>query len=1402
MSTSLLHQEFSTEKGQSCSPIPHSNHLNLKSSALRTNSNSTNKNSPIETIDANGSSNSSISEEPTINGSTYSNTTPTVQPEVFGELHTTTTTHNSANNSTRAERNKFPNSHPHQQETKNNGESNSPVNSPKHFPIEDLRHSLLYKAGSAAYHKSATSSKQSSTTSLKDGLNNLNAHFFQNPSLDNSVMSDLEESPVPNERNSVQDAGTRSHTARFSVQSTTSLPATILQSRVPNSNRSSFFPFKSYTTSPVKETKHVFLEYDPITRRKVLNTYEILREIGKGEHGKVKLARDLINNELVAIKIVNRRSRKERPSLRMRKNSSAPIVNEYELKVKREIAIMKKCRHKHIVALREVLDDLNSLKIYLVLEYMEKGEIKWKKLQSDVAKPTAGKCYDVDDNEIPCCGNGRMQQRQPSLLTDEDLLSNEFSPNLTFKQSRKIFRDVLLGLEYLHMQGIVHRDIKPANLLVSADNIVKISDFGVSFATSLAENDEGHLVNELDLAKTAGTPAFFAPELCQFDDETPTDKLSSNEPMTPPKIDYKIDIWALGVTLYCLLFGKVPFNADTEYDLFQVIVKEPLQFPDSIEAFNPPATVTEEEFELAKDLLSKMLDKNNRTRIEIQDIKEHPFTLMDLDTDVDGLHELFHLNGDNTSEPITFDLDEHDIVLKDEVDNAVIGVGAKIKRSLVRAIRAGGLKDGEIRNKFAALQLEHSRSENSEESSSGYSNYSSSTRLLGYQNGQNYSMILSEGLPVSSATPPPVAQPFVTQQKRSSLLLPKSGNIPEKNNPHFPSSLAHQIPNPSSPSSSSSSSMAFQNHFSFAGIREGGKSLLQDMIESNSNSSSRRGSSAGITVSEAPQIETKRNVGGDLYLKNQSVVETFKGIQLQDDKRRRSSIFSLHSQIGTNSNKSSLSHELTPTQTGLGASTQQQHQHYSNIAAPIPVPVSAKQSISDKEQGIKAPLLQQEKNAMGKPYLKIGPISIAREDDKPDDNQPDSSIISLPLSESFASLDSINDDYLSRKYEEYTSNRKENSKSEGNVPVILLRRKSSLSESDLTRRVLLNDPFGKFKPDGSEIAEKFKAFNLGNLMKTGSKFALKDCELSGGQQVKGKKYESSDDGIAPKTVVPTIAYSSSDSYSSCSSSSSDEEDESDDDEENLTLAFQSKVAPISRANFLSLTGRAKSHDSNLPTLRQNREKNKQLNHEFQGPIIFHDGLPEFEDVPDGLIGNNAIGSSNVNGNNTFNSGYSYYDNVNPTVVSSNVSTATLTVGMAPSESAETKLEVPAQENAVQVSSPSNPQKNILSRSDVLKDLKKKTDVSFGENFCNNQFNNHYKKDPVYSPFPSAKHLDNDPEKIVKESVNKFHEHRPTYYRSNSVTIGLLHRSKHREEDEDGLQMSNDLGQHHTEEKQG
>ncbi|KAL6451779.1 SAK1 SNF1-activating kinase 1 [Candida maltosa Xu316] len=1242
--------------------------------------------------------------------------------------------------------------------------------SPKQFPVDDLRHTLLYKVGGGVYPKksSVSSSRKNSNTSLKDtnssGITSQNQN--QNP-ICTTTIPEMNVSPPSIHKES--DTNTpRNRLLKFSTTSTVSSPATPL-TRSASNNGSNFFPYKSYHSSPVKETKHVFLEYDPITRRKVLNTYEVLREIGRGEHGKVKLARDLINNELVAIKIVSRKSR--RPALRMRKNSTAPVINEYELKTKREIAIMKKCQHKHIVALREVLDDLNSLKIYLVLEYMEKGEIKWKRFSYDRTSDSENRCYDVDDNEIPCCGSKQKQEqsRYQRASQEGDLLSNEFSPNLTFKQSRKIFRDVVLGLEYLHMQGIVHRDIKPANLLVSADNVVKISDFGVSFAASLAENEEGHLVNELDLAKTAGTPAFFAPELCQFGDcdtdgdENRTSEEGSNS--KSPNIDYKIDIWALGVTLYCLLFGKVPFNAETEYDLFQVIVNQPLEFPNSIADIKSPGVISEEEFELAKDLLSRMLDKNNHTRMEIADIKVHPFTLMDLDDDIDALNEFYHLNG-TADEPLDLNLEDHDIVSKEEIDNAVIGIGTRLKRALVKAIRAGGMKDGEIRNKFAALQLENSKSENSEESSSGYSNFNSSTKLAGYNHPHNYSMILSEGLPVVSATPPPpLSSP---QYKLPQSVQPCKPAGYDRSSTHIHSSLSHQIPNSSS---SSSSSVAFPNHFSFAGMREGGKSLLHEMIESNSNSSSRRGSSAGIAVSEAPQIETKRNVGGDLYLKNQSAMETFKGIQLQDDKRRRSSIFSLHSQVGVNSNKSSLSHESTiaPTIPHSHHGQQQQHSHYSNIAAPIPVPVPTASKFTSTVGNPQALVLNP--GTEMKSALKVGPSRATIGDEKSETQ--DSSMISLPLSESFASLDSINDDYLSMKYSELAINRDINTKSEMKNPAPQpfkhVRRQSSLSESDL---VASQDTGVKFNvPDTELISEKFKAFNLGNSMKRGRYSANKtDSENS---LPVDDRFKDPEDAIAPNTTLPPVTrYTSTSSYSSFSTSSSDEEDDSeDDDDENLTLAFHSKVAPVSRANFLTLTGRAKSHESNLPTL--GRANNPPPEYEFEAPIIFHDGLPEFEDVPDALI-------NQANGNDDKDvpiSGYSYYGAMNPGIVSHNVSSTTLTGDMM-NASTDAKLAIPGKDNAVKISSPLNPRaagSSSTRNSTLQQDGRKRSQRSLRENAFNNQFNNHYKKDPVYSPFPVAKHLDNDQEAITKESENKFLSNRPSFFRSNSVTVGLLQR---------------------------
>ncbi|PKC61449.1 kinase-like protein [Rhizophagus irregularis] len=307
----------------------------------------------------------------------------------------------------------------------------------------------------------------------------------------------------------------------------------------------------------VKETNTVCKDYDPSTGNMMINKYMLIRELGRGVHGKVKLGKDMETGELFAIKVVDRATRRR---LGQRNND---LTNEQ--KIRKEIAIMKKCIHPHVVRLKEVIDNPASRKIYMVIEYMEGGEIQWK-----------------NEND------------QPVMSIDK---------------ARRIFRDVVVGLEYLHHQGIIHRDIKPANLLLTGDQVVKISDFGVSHFSQRTLSSQGkNQINtdDTDLTKTAGSPAFFAPELCF--------------PAQRPPITKAIDIWALGVTLYCFVFGQCPFIADTEFELFfNVIPKQPLEFPNDI-------PITDD----LRDLFTKLLEKDPNKRITLEEVKKHPWVIADL----------------------------------------------------------------------------------------------------------------------------------------------------------------------------------------------------------------------------------------------------------------------------------------------------------------------------------------------------------------------------------------------------------------------------------------------------------------------------------------------------------------------------------------------------------------------------------------------------------------------------------------------------------------------------------------------------------------------------------------------------------------------------------------------------
>ncbi|CAH1393517.1 unnamed protein product [Nezara viridula] len=146
------------------------------------------------------------------------------------------------------------------------------------------------------------------------------------------------------------------------------------------------------------------------------------------------------------------------------------------------------------------------------------------------------------------------------------------------------------NLYLVHFQKIIHRDIKPSNILLGENGHVKIADLGVC--------------NEFDgidacLNNSAGTPAFTAPEAIST-----TTHFSGKA----------YDIWSMGVTLFCFVFGKLPFEADSLPILYQKIRTENLEFPET------PSISSE-----LKHLIIQLLTKDPEQRISLSNIKKHPW---------------------------------------------------------------------------------------------------------------------------------------------------------------------------------------------------------------------------------------------------------------------------------------------------------------------------------------------------------------------------------------------------------------------------------------------------------------------------------------------------------------------------------------------------------------------------------------------------------------------------------------------------------------------------------------------------------------------------------------------------------------------------------------------------------
>jgi serine/threonine protein kinase len=152
-----------------------------------------------------------------------------------------------------------------------------------------------------------------------------------------------------------------------------------------------------------------------------------------------------------------------------------------------------------------------------------------------------------------------------------------------------IVRQTAMALDHMHSSGYVHQDVKPGNILMDRGGRVLLADFGI-----------GHSLLSADLA--VGTPGYQAPEVL---DDSYGDECRAA--LSPPKED----VWALGVTLYQMLFLTLPFAGENLYEIVRAIQVEPLSIPDGTD----PAIA---------ELIRGMLAVKQCERLSIREVLEHP----------------------------------------------------------------------------------------------------------------------------------------------------------------------------------------------------------------------------------------------------------------------------------------------------------------------------------------------------------------------------------------------------------------------------------------------------------------------------------------------------------------------------------------------------------------------------------------------------------------------------------------------------------------------------------------------------------------------------------------------------------------------------------------------------------
>lgn len=237
-----------------------------------------------------------------------------------------------------------------------------------------------------------------------------------------------------------------------------------------------------------------------------LGRYEVLEELGKGAMGVVYLARDPLIGRLVALK-----------TFRLGFSANDQELEQFRSRFVREAQSAGILSHPNIVTIHDVVDEGPGGMCFIAMEYVKGTNLK-------------------------------------QLLQRPEPFSREFLVH--------VIAQIAEGLDYAHSRGVVHRDIKPANILITPEEQVKITDFGIARLESSNLTLEGQLL---------GTPNYMAPEQIQG-----------------REVDHRADIFSLGVVFYEMLTRRKPFQGENLTVVTHKIVYEPFTPPEQIVRDLPP----------------------------------------------------------------------------------------------------------------------------------------------------------------------------------------------------------------------------------------------------------------------------------------------------------------------------------------------------------------------------------------------------------------------------------------------------------------------------------------------------------------------------------------------------------------------------------------------------------------------------------------------------------------------------------------------------------------------------------------------------------------------------------------------------------------------------------------------